>query len=110
MKRIRKWTRSALLSACDACDGIVTGITGDYRPQGRKDYGAALVFGLLILLVTAAVAVITVCCLVMLACAAFATHPLASCIVAGSILAVVTVMYVAGRLRMYVYKRFEKGE
>lgn len=110
MKRIGKWMRSALLAACDACDGVVTAITGDYRPQGRRDYGAALVFGLLILIAIVAVAVITVCSLAMLAYTAFATHTLASCIVAGSILAVVTVMYAAGRLRMYVYKRFEKGE
>lgn len=102
--------RSALLTTCDACDGVVTAITGDYRPLGRNDYGVALVFGLLILLVVAAVAVITVCCLAMLAYTAFTTYTLASCIVAGSILAVVTVMYAAGRLRMYVYKRFEKGE
>lgn len=102
--------RSALLATCDECDSIVTAITGDLRPLGRHDYGAALVFGLLILLAVAAVAVITACSLAMLAYIAFTTHTLASCIVAGSILAVITVMYAAGRLRRYVYERFEKGE
>lgn len=102
--------RSALLTTCDACDGVVAVTTGDYRPQRRKDYGAALVFGLLILIAIVAVAVITVCCLVALVCSAFATHTLASCIVTGSFLTVAVVMYAVGRLRRYVYEKFEKGE
>lgn len=102
--------RSALLATCDACDSVVSTITGDQCPQRRQDYGAILLLGLAILIALMAVPVIIVCGLVMLACTAFATHTLTSCVAAGSILAVITVMYAAGKLRRYVYERFEKGE
>lgn len=110
MSRIGKRVRAALLAVFSVCDDIVITITGDYRPQRRKDYGVVLMFALLIRLAVATVAVITVCCLVTLVHTAFATHTLASCIVAGSILTVAVVMYAVGRLRRYVYERFEKGE
>lgn len=102
--------RAAVLATCDACDGVVTIVTGDAYPQKRGDYGVALVVGLLGLFVVLVAIVAIVSCLAAFAYIVFATHTPTSCVVAGSILTVVMVMCAAGRLRRYVYERFEKGE